>query len=153
MNKVLIGTIAAGALAALVGVSAAQGPGSGGGPGWGGGQGWGMGPGMMGRSSGMGPGMMGYGGGPGFGCGRFAGSGGGRGAAAAAQITPDKAKELAQDYTKEYLPGFTVERVLPVQRRFATMYQAELKGPAGEQRLLHVNPWGNVMPFGGPVTR
>jgi hypothetical protein len=33
-----------------------------------------------------------------------------------------------------------------------TMYQAELKGSQGETRLLHINPWGNVMPFGGPMT-
>ena len=29
-----------------------------------------------------------------------------------------------------------------------TMYQAELKGPKGEVRALHINPWGQVMPFG-----
>jgi hypothetical protein len=34
-----------------------------------------------------------------------------------------------------------------------TMYQAELKGPNSEARVLHVNPWGNVMPFGGPWRR
>lgn len=133
MKKVLVVTLAVATLAALVGIASAHGP-----------MGWGM------RGAGFGPG----GGGPGFGCGGFGAAGGGpAGAGPAAQITPDKAKELAEGYTKQYLAGYTVERVLPIQRRFATMYQAELKGPAGEQRVLHVNPWGNVMPFGGPVAR
>lgn len=34
-----------------------------------------------------------------------------------------------------------------------TMYQAELKGPKDEARILHINPWENVMPFGGPQAR
>jgi hypothetical protein len=29
----------------------------------------------------------------------------------------------------------------------------ELKNSAGEIRTLNVNPWGNVMPFGGPGRR
>jgi len=33
------------------------------------------------------------------------------------------------------------------------MYSVELKGPKDEVRVLHVNPWGNVMPFGGPGRR
>jgi hypothetical protein len=33
------------------------------------------------------------------------------------------------------------------------MYTIELKGPKGETRTLHVNPWGNVIPFGGPLAR
>ena len=28
-----------------------------------------------------------------------------------------------------------------------------LKGPNDETRVLHINPWGNVMPFGGPWRR
>ena len=34
-----------------------------------------------------------------------------------------------------------------------TMYQAELKGPKDEERILDMNPWKNVMPFGGPKAR
>lgn len=101
------------------------------------------GPGMMG--GGMGPGMMG--GGPGD-CPGMAAAG----QTAAPEITEEKAKGLAEEYAKQYLPGFTVERVLPFTGMRRTMYQAELKGPAGEMRALHINPWGNVMPH-GTVTR
>ena len=110
--------------------------------------GWGpMGPGMsMGPGMDWGPGMMGPGGGPGycFGEGQFE----------ATQVTEEKAKEVAQQYADKYLKGFTVEKVLPFTgRRGATMYSVELKGPNDELRILHVNPWGNVMPFGGPGRR
>lgn len=104
---------------------------------------------MAGR---MGPGMMG---GPAGGAGQaqFACPGmAAAGQAAPAQLTDEKAKELAAQYAQKYLPGFTVERVLPFTGMHMTMYQAELKGPQGEARALHINPWGNVMPFGGPVT-
>ena len=33
------------------------------------------------------------------------------------------------------------------------MDQAELEGPKGEVRTLHINPRGNVVPFGGPWRR
>jgi len=75
------------------------------------------------------------------------------GAAEAGAITEDKAKELAQQYADQYLKGFTVERVLPFTGMRGTMYSVELKGPEGQVRTLHVNPWGNVMPFGGPGRR
>jgi hypothetical protein len=68
--------------------------------------------------------------------------------APAEAITEDKAKELATAYADKYFKGYTVERVLPFQGRWATAYQVELKGPKGERRLLHVNPWGHVRPFG-----
>ena len=68
-------------------------------------------------------------------------------------ITEEKAKELAQQYADQYLKGFTVERVLPFTGRRGTMYSVELKGPEGQVRTFHVNPWGNVMPFGGPARR
>ena len=104
------------------------------------GMGWGgqMGPGMMGPGMGyggqMGPGMMGPSG--------------------AAQITDDKAKEVAQQYANTYLKGFTVDKVLPFTGGMGmTMYSVELKGPQGEFRTFHVNPWGNVMPYGGPWHR
>lgn len=105
---------------------------------------------MAGR---MGPGMMG---GPGLGAGQGQSTCPGMTAAAQtapAAVTEEKAKELATEYAQKYLPGFTVERVLPFTGMHMTMYQAELKGPSGEARALHINPWGNVMPFGGPVVR
>jgi hypothetical protein len=33
------------------------------------------------------------------------------------------------------------------------MYSVEMKGPNDEVRVFHVNPWGHVMPFGGPGRR
>lgn len=70
------------------------------------------------------------------------------GAPATEAVTEDKAKELATEYVNKYFKGFTLERVLPVTGRFHTMYQVELRGPKGETRYLHVNPWGGVRPFG-----
>jgi hypothetical protein len=67
---------------------------------------------------------------------------------ATATVTEDKAKELATAYAATYFKGYTIERVLPFQGRFHTAYQVELKGPNGEKRVLHVNPWGGVRPFG-----
>lgn len=68
-------------------------------------------------------------------------------------LTEDKAKEAAQAYADKYLKGFTVEKVLPFTMMQGTMYSVELKGPNEEVRTFHVNPWGNVMPFGGPWRR
>ncbi len=129
-----------------------------------------MGPGMMGAGM-MGPGMMGPGmmrggmmgaGGTGDGPG-MAGPGVGRGPGgcpgmagtgpAAEPITPEKARTLAQAYADAYLKGFTVDRVLPFTTGHGTAYSVELKGPDDEVRTLHVSPWGNVMPFGGPSRR
>lgn len=114
-----------------------------------------MGPGRMGMGPGyvMGPGMMG----PGMMGGAAAPAA--RPAMAAAQrqaparVTQEEAKALVEAYVKEYLPGFTVERVLPFGGRRMLAYQVELKGPKGETRTFHVNPWGNVMPFPAPVAR
>jgi hypothetical protein len=109
----------------------------------------GMGPGaMMGRGM-MGRGMMG----------RGAGQGpcpfvtGGETGAQGTAITEDQAREAAQKYADQYLKGFTVERVLPFQARWGTAYSVELLGPEGQVRTFHINPWGNVMPFGGPGRR
>jgi hypothetical protein len=124
-----------------------------------GGYGYGMGPGMMmgpgmGWGHGMGYGMMGeYGypcGGPGMmGPGRMHEQGT---ATPQTQLTEESAKEAAQQYADRYLKGFTVEKVLPFTGMGGmTMYQAELKGPKDELRTLHINPWGNVMPFGSCV--
>jgi len=57
---------------------------------------------------------------------------------------------LAQHYTEQYLPGFKVERLLPFTGMHHTMYSVELKNPKGELCTLHINPFGNIMPFGGP---
>jgi hypothetical protein len=135
MKKVLSAIAVAGGLTLLGGAAFAQ---WGGGPGPGYGYGYGMGPGMMG---GGGPGWM-AGGAP---CAGYQ--------QGAAEITESKAKELATNYADQYLKGFKVERVLPFTGRFRTMYSVELKNDAGEVRTLHVNPFGNVMPFGGPWQR
>ena len=121
--------------------------------------GWGqqMGPGMMGypcqgmMGSGMGWGQMGPGMmGPGMGSGQM----GMMGSAGGAQITEEKAKELAQQYASNYFKGYTLDKVLPMTNGMGmTMYSAELKGPQGDLRILHINPWGGVMPYGGPWRR
>ena len=133
MKRVVLGVVAALGLTVLATVAIAQ-------------MGWGpMGPGMMGGTPGqygypcmsggmMGPGMMG---GPGW-------------TAPQTQVTEESAKTLAQQYVDKYLKGYTVERVLPFAGMGMTMYQAELKDPNDEGRILHINPWGNVMLFGGP---
>jgi hypothetical protein len=106
--------------------------------------GWaGMG-GMMG-GVGMGPGMMMPGAGPGA-CPFAAGAG-------ATAITEEKAKELAEAYAEKYLKGFTVDKVLPMTGPGHTMYVVELTGPEAEVRVLHVSPFGTVMPVGGPYRR
>jgi hypothetical protein len=88
----------------------------------------------MGRMS---HGMMG---GPGFG-------------ASEAQITDEKARELAQQYADKNLAGFKVDRVLPSTGMRHTMYLVELKNAKGELQSLHITPFGGVMPFGGPAGR
>src|SRR3990167_7841978 len=132
--KKLLGVIVVGlGLVALAGVATAQ---------------WRMGPGA-GGFGGMGPGMMGGWGGQGTG----AGYGCPGHEATATQITEDKAKELAQQYADQYLKGFTIERVLPSTGMHHTMYAVELKNQQGELRTLRINPFGNVMPCGGPWSR
>ena len=132
MKRLLSVTLAVAVVALLAGVTYAQ-----------------MGRGPMGGGMGtMGPGMMGGQGGPGA-----AGCPGFTAGTPTEAITADKAKEIAQKYADEYLKGFTVERVLPFTGMHHTMYSVELKGPKDEVRTLHINPWGNVMPFGGPAWR
>jgi hypothetical protein len=131
MKRFLTVVIAVAATLALAGVAFAQM----GGPGrmWGGG----MGPGMMGGAGQFGcPGAAGY-----------------AQQQGAAQVTEEQAKDLAQQYADQYLKGFKVEKVLPFAGRRGAMYQVEMQGPDGQLRTLHVNPWGNVMPFGGPSRR
>lgn len=171
MKRVLTVAIPIALVAVLAGLAYAQ-------MGWGPGPGtMGPGPGMMGPGAGwgppgpdwgqrgpgwghmgyghMGPGMMGpgwSGGGPGwYGCpgASWPGRYGSREA-----VSVDQAKERAQQYADQYLQGFTVDKVLPFAGMGgATMYSVELKGPNDEGRILHVNPWGNVMPIGGPWRR
>ena len=108
-----------------------------------------MGTGPMSRMMGAGP--MG---GPMMGAGGAVGCPGMTGAGASAEaLTEEKAKTLAQGYADTYLQGFTVEKILPFTGRHGTAYSVELKGPKDEVRVLHVNPFGGVMPFGGPGRR
>ena len=65
-------------------------------------------------------------------------------------VTEEKAKELAQNYADQHLPGYKVERVLPFTGMHHTMYSVELKNSEGEFRTFHINPFGYIMPFGSP---
>ena len=138
MKRVVTIAVVAGMVATSAGVALAQGPyGPRMGGGWGGG--WGMGGGPQAMHAWMGGGQ--------FGC-PIAGAAGASAVPGGEAVTEEKATELATAYAGKYFKGYTVERVLPFQGRWATMYQVELKGPKGEKRVLHVNPWGNVRPFG-----
>ncbi len=67
-----------------------------------------------------------------------------------AQITQEKAKDIAQRYANSYLKGFTVKTVSPVTGMMGmTMYSVDLRGPNDDVRTLYVNPWGVVIPVGG----
>lgn len=106
--------------------------------------GWGP---MMGGGNAWMAGRMG--GGPGFAGGTCPGLAAAPGGApAATAVTEEKATALATEYAAKYFKGYTVERVLPFEGRRGTAYQVEMKGPGGEKRILHVNPWGGVRPFG-----
>ncbi len=107
---------------------------------------------------GMGPGAMGQGGMMGLGGqGKMMGGPGMMGAAncpgmtaegvAATAITQEKAAEIAKEYVEKSLPGYTVEKVTPFPVRHGTLtaWGVELKGPKGETKLLHINPFGAVM--------
>ena len=137
-KRIVLATLLALALGATV---YAQAPGEYG-PGWGPGMGWGY---------GMGPGMMRGGPGP-YGqppCGAWGGPQG-----AQAQVTEENAKAAVQQYADRYFKAYKIERILPfAAMNGMTIYQAELAGPSGESRILHVNPWGNVMPFGSAWAR
>jgi hypothetical protein len=112
------------------------------GPGYG--TGWGHGPGMMGwgQGWGWGPGAAGQ-----YPCPGAAGAAG----QTAAQVNEESAKQLAQQYADAYLKGYTVSKVLPFAGMGGwTAYSVELKGPKDEVRIVHVNPWGNVIPVNGP---
>jgi hypothetical protein len=67
-------------------------------------------------------------------------------------LTEEKAKAATQAYADKYLNGFTVEKVLPFTGMQGSMYSVEMKGPNEEVRLSR-QPWGNVIPFGGPWRR
>jgi hypothetical protein len=110
---------------------------------WGPGMGMGYGP--QGRGAGWGPGaMMGGRGGRGAGpCWQQGNQG-----VTATAIDEAKAKEIANDYVTKNLPGYTVEKFVKFDRPRGPMYQVEVKGPKDEVRYLHINPFGNVIPFG-----
>ncbi len=126
------------------------------------GMGYGYGPGMMGygpqgQAGGWGPGMMGGRGGWGRGAGFGPGAGpcwqqGGAQDVTATAIDEAKAKEIANDYVTKNLPGYKVEKVVKFERPRGAMFQVEAKGPKDEVRYLHINPFGNVIPFGAGRT-
>ena len=121
MRKVVSVALAVAIVSLLAGVAFAQ-------------MGWGPTyPGQMGPGMGwgpMGPGMMG----PGMGWGQ---------PNPGTQISEENVKQ----YADKYLKGFTVDKVLPFAGMYEmTMYSVELKGSQDEIRILHVNPWGGVMP-------
>jgi hypothetical protein len=121
---------------------------------WWGGPGMGYGP--TGRGAGWGPGMMGGRGGWGPGAGFGPGAGpcwqqGAQGVTATA-IDEARAKEIANDYVTKNLPGYKAEKFVKFERPRGAMYQVELKGPKDEVRYLHINPFGNVIPFGAGRT-
>jgi hypothetical protein len=100
------------------------------------------------RGGGMGPGMM-----MGAGVGPMNCPGMSATSVAQTPITEEKARELAQQYADRHLAGFAVEKVLPFTMGHGMGFVVELKGPQDEMRTLHVNPRGNVMPFGPPWRR
>lgn len=108
-----------------------------------------IGGGMMGSGM-MGSGMMGgmMGGGAQGGAGEPGDCHGAASAGAEPQLTEEKAREVAQQYASQYLPGFFVEKVEPLTGMHMTMYSANLRGPKDEERVLHINPWGRVMVHG-----
>jgi hypothetical protein len=128
MRKLLTGAGALAAVALLAGAAGAQMHG---------------GPSPM--PGGMGPGAMGH----------MMGMGGCPGMTPAPQgsLTEEKAGAAAQAYADTHLKGFVVEKVLPFTGMHGPMYSVEMKGPNDEVRTFHVNPWGHVMPFGGPARR
>ncbi|MFB3107766.1 MAG: hypothetical protein ACE1ZE_00185 [Candidatus Binatia bacterium] len=143
MKKFLGVILAGGALILLVSAATAQWPG-----GHGPGRGMGFSRGEMGHGGmGMGHGMRGS---HGMGWGDREANCPGMGGTSTATITQENAKELAQKYADTNLPGFKVERVLPSGGMHHTAYAVELKNAEGELRTFHINPFGNVMPFGGP---
>jgi hypothetical protein len=144
MRRFLGVALVVAAVVVLAGEGVAQPAGQLPGPGYGR---MGMGPGPMGPGM-MGRGMM-RGQGEAWNCPFAAGTP----AAEAAGVSEEKARDLAQQYADQYLKGYTVERVLPFTVPRGTMYSVELKGPDGRLRTFHVNPWGAVMPFGGPGRR
>jgi hypothetical protein len=130
---IAIGSVV-GVVLALTGVALAQ---MGWGPGYG--MGWGHEPRMMGWGASAGQ----------YPCPGAAAAGG-----TTEQVTEESAKHVAEQYAEKYLKGYTVDKVLPFTgMRGWTAYSVELKGPKDEVRILHVNPWGGVMPFGGPGRR
>ncbi len=143
MKKIFGVILAGGALILLVSAATAQ---------WPGGHGPGRGMGYDRSEMGHGGRGMGYGmrDGHGMGWGGEEAKCPGLRGTTTATITQENAKDLAQKYADTHLPGFKVERVLPFSGMHHTVHAVELKNSEGELRTFHVNPFGNVMPFGGP---
>jgi len=143
MKKILGMILAGGALILLVSAATAH---------WSGSNGPGMGMGFSRGEMGHGGRGMGYGmrGGHGMGWGGGEANCPGLHGTNTAAITQENAKDLAQKYADTNLPGFKVERVLPFSGRHHTAFAVELKNSESELRTFHINPFGNVMPFGGP---
>ncbi len=138
MKRIIGIIVAGGALILLIGAATAHWEGGDGGPGRGRGIGYGMGYGI------------GHGHGMGWGAGPDDFQGRSGPATETAPLTEEKAKELAEKYAEQFLAGFKVEKVLPFTGMHHTAYAIELKNSEGELRTFHVNPFGNVVPFGGP---
>ncbi len=143
MKNILGVILAGGALILLVGAATAH---------WSGGNGPGGGMSFSRGEMGHGGWQMGHGMGGGHGMGWGGGEANcpGMRSTSTATITQENAKDLAQKYADTHLPGFKVERVLPFSGMHHSVYAVELKNSEGELRTFHINPFGNVMPFGGP---
>ena len=103
----------------------------------------------MGRGNGMmgGYGMMGGGCGQ---CQQFGQHGQPEqpGQPAVKAITKEEAQKKVDAYIASNLKGYKVEKTQEFQGRMHTMYNFFVKDASGNQFILRVNPWGNVMgPF------
>ena len=59
------------------------------------------------------------------------------------KVTEERAKELAEEFAEQYLPGFRVERIVPFEVHQIT-YSVDLQNSGGEHRTLRINPYGEV---------
>ncbi len=59
------------------------------------------------------------------------------------KVNEEHAKELAQDFAEQYLPGFRVERIVPFEV-YQIVYSVDLQNSGGEHRTLRINPFGEV---------
>ncbi|MCD8554249.1 PepSY domain-containing protein [Seleniivibrio sp.] len=95
---------------------------------------------------GMGRGMMG-GNGMGGGCGQCP-QFGQNGQPAVKALTKEEAQKKVDAYIAANLKGYKIEKTQEFEGRMHTMYNFFVKDSSGNQFILRVNPWGNVMgPF------